>query len=56
MKFISPSFPFLLSILLGPLIAVSQTDPMFEETVIDSNKMTEVMYDWLELRTEDTTI
>ncbi|MBK9270458.1 MAG: hypothetical protein IPM48_02585 [Saprospiraceae bacterium] len=56
MKFISPSFLLLLSLLLGPLIVKSQTDPLFEETVLDSNKMTEAMYDWLELRTEDTTI
>ncbi|MBK9270354.1 MAG: hypothetical protein IPM48_02060 [Saprospiraceae bacterium] len=35
---------------------MAQSDPLFEETVIDSSKMTEAMYDWLELRTEDTTI
>lgn len=34
----------------------SQSDPLFEEAEIDSAKMTEAMYDWLELRTEDTTI
>lgn len=54
MKYSSPSFLF--SFLLAPLMVVSQSDPLFEETAIDSAKMTEAMYDWLELRTEDTTI
>lgn len=38
------------------MLALAQSEPLIEESEIDSTKMTEAMYDWLELRTEDSTI